>query len=536
MKFGILTLISMTLALCQIIPTAQSANIAFFFGMSSYSHRVPAWPLAETLADKGHKITFISPYPAKNPNPKIFDYVPKGLKAWLDNLGDVFHVIEERKKKEFLAGFLNLPSFGVAVCDEIYKDEEYVNWVKSSKFDIVVLDALANDCGYGMAYYWGAKVILFDTTAPFVHFPEAHGTPDETSWIPSMQLFYPLEMSFSQRITNALLPIFWYYNRKWTFFPQLEAITKERLGIHNLPKFEELERNVSLVFTNSHYGEEFTRSLPPNVIPIGGIAYSEQRKPLPTEMSAFFDKGDGFIYFSFGSFANFFQLDKSTQQVFIGAMQKLSHIQFLWKVDDTSLMKEFPNNNVFISKWMPQQDILAHPKIRAFITHSGLLGIQEAIYNSVPLISFPIFAEQDYNAERIHRREYGIRLEILNVTQAELEKAIESVLTDDKYRKNMEKISVMFRERPQKPLDTALWWTEFVIRHSQEDLAALRPLSVGQSWWKRRQLDVWATVFASVLVCLWMCVYVIYLLVKCAYRINASTSSSSKPNRRKKVQ
>lgn len=74
----------------------------------------------------------------------------------------------------------------------------------------------------------------------------------------------------------------------------------------------------------------------------------------------------------------------------------------------------------------------AHSKIRAFITHAGLIGIQEAIYNTVPLISFPIFADQDYNGERIHRKECGIRLEIITVTQPLLEEAILKILGDQK--------------------------------------------------------------------------------------------------------
>ncbi|KAJ6643617.1 UDP-glucuronosyltransferase 1A7 [Pseudolycoriella hygida] len=517
-------------------------------------YRLPAWPLAKALADKGHNVTFISPY----------------YEEGSDN-------------KEFLGNFLLLPivhTIGLTVCEKIYEDAEFVNFVKSSKFDIVILHALMNDCGYGVAYYWGAKVILFDTTAPFDHFPEAHGTPDETSWIPSTLYAYPLKMSFFQRIRNALLPIVLHYNRQTNFFPFLETITRNSLGIRDLPEFEELERNTSLVFTNSHYGEEFARSLPPNVIPIGGITYSEQRKPLPKEMSAFLDKGEGFIYLNFGLSANYIRSLKNVHKVFIEAMQTMAPVQFLWKIDDPSLMKEFPLNNVFISKWMPQQDILefarslppnvipiggityseqrnplpkeisafldkgegfiylnfglstnymrslknvhkvfieamqtmatvqflwkdddpslmkefplnnvfiskwmpqqdilAHPKIQAFITIGELMDIHEAIYNSVPLISFPLFAEQMYNAERIHRREYGIQLDKSMFSRTELVKAIIKVLSSDKYRKNMERVSVMFRDRPQKPLDTALWWTEFVIRHSPEDLATLRPLS-----------------------------------------------------------
>lgn len=131
------------------------------------------------------------------------------------------------------------------------------------------------------------------------------------------------------------------------------------------------------------------------------------------------------------------------------------------------------------------------------------------------VISFPIFSEQDYNAERIHRKEYGICFS---------------------------KVSSMFTDRPQKPLETALWWTEFVIRHSKEDLAALRPLNVGQLWWKRRQLDVWTTVtvIASSAAFLSLLCYVMYRLLKCTFNIGTSSTTKTKLSEsstsRKKVQ
>jgi UDP:flavonoid glycosyltransferase YjiC (YdhE family) len=349
-----------------------------------------------------------------------------------------------------------------------------------------------------------------------------------------MELFYPAEMTFPQRVKNALVPVVWYYYRQWFFYPRLEELTREKLRISDMPKFNEIERNNSLIFTNTQYGEEYARSLPPNVIAVGGIGYIDKRKALPKDLEEFLKKGDGFIYMSFGSQADFLQMEESQQQVFIGAMKALPKMQFVWKVDNLEFVKEFPAKNVYISKWMPQQDILAHPKIRAFITHSGLLGIQEAIYNSVPLISFPVFAEQDYNAERIHRKEYGIRFEVTTVTQSELVHAINKVLTDPKYRNNMKRISMLFKERPQKPLDTALWWTDFVLRHSHEDLTALRPLDVGQAWWKRRQLDVWVTIMLSTLALLVSLVYLIYKLLKCMCGAKTSKTANDK-NRKKKL-
>jgi glucuronosyltransferase len=74
--------------------------------------------------------------------------------------------------------------------------------------------------------------------------------------------------------------------------------------------------------------------------------------------------------------------------------------------------------------------IKAHPKIRAFVTHAGLLGIHEAICNSVPLIAFPQFADQDYNANKLEWRKVGIKLEITTITEQKFILAVKRVLED----------------------------------------------------------------------------------------------------------
>lgn len=60
--------------------------------------------------------------------------------------------------------------------------------------------------------------------------------------------------------------------------------------------------------------------------------------------------------------------------------------------------------------------------------------------------------------------------------------------------------SIRFKDRPQKPVDTAVWWVDYVMRH--EDTSFLRPLAISLTWYQRRQLDVWgflAVTFFAVL-------------------------------------
>lgn len=99
----------------------------------------------------------------------------------------------------------------------------------------------------------------------------------------------------------------------------------------------------------------------------------------------------------------------------------------------------------------------------------------------------------------------------------------------------MKKVSQLFTERPQKPLETALWWTEYVLRHDQDHLSALRPMSALQPWWKRRQLDVWAAIAGSTMVILGATIYLLAKIVT----LCSGTSSVVDPTKgqlRKKLQ
>lgn len=40
-----------------------------------------------------------------------------------------------------------------------------------------------------------------------------------------------------------------------------------------------------------------------------------------------------------------------------------------------------------------------------------------------------------------------------------------------------------------KPVDTALWWVEYVMRH--KDARHLQPIGLKRSWLERRMLDIW---------------------------------------------
>lgn len=79
----------------------------------------------------------------------------------------------------------------------------------------------------------------------------------------------------------------------------------------------------------------------------------------------------GTIVFSFGSVIRGDNLSLEKQKLFIRIFDEFDDYNFLWKFESNITVDELPKN-VLIRKWLPQSDILAHPKVKALITHGGL--------------------------------------------------------------------------------------------------------------------------------------------------------------------
>lgn len=90
---------------------------------------------------------------------------------------------------------------------------------------------------------------------------------------------------------------------------------------------------------------------------------------------------DGVVYFSFGSFLKSSKFPIEKRNAFINNFAKMKQ-KIIWKFEDETVTMP---KNVYISSWLPQSDILAHPNVKAFISHGGLLGSTEAIYHGVPI-------------------------------------------------------------------------------------------------------------------------------------------------------
>lgn len=116
----------------------------------------------------------------------------------------------------------------------------------------------------------------------------------------------------------------------------------------------------------------------------------------------------GFIYVSMGSSVKAANMPENLRTLLVNTFAKLPY-RVLWKYESSILQSDLPPN-VKISRWLPQQDVLGHKKLRAFITHGGLLSMYETVYHGAPAVVMPVFCDHDSNSEKAKADGYGENL------------------------------------------------------------------------------------------------------------------------------
>ncbi|KAL1516686.1 hypothetical protein ABEB36_000566 [Hypothenemus hampei] len=441
-----------------------SKNILVYTPLPFYSHQTAYNPLWKSLARLGHNLTILTLNPMKETHENIHQVNLEELyDFWKrNNAFEIFSSGEQTWKNIFTIYELSFQMVDL----ELGHPEVKALINGDRKFDLVITEFYLT-LGVGFAWRFNCSwigVVSMDLN----HDKHALlGNPMHPVLYPAFDLGMSSKepLTFKQRFISCIYYVFWNICSKYFNLKQ-DALLKKHFG-PNVPSLQKLEKTVSLVMTNSNPIFHKARPLGPKTINIGGGLQIAQSNTLPEEISRFLDKSvEGIIYFSLGSNIQSSKLSKQTICVLLETFAQLPY-KILWKFDLEENIMKMPSN-VFTRKWFPQQYIIGHPHVILFITQGGLQSLEEAVFNSVPVLVLPFFGDQFLNAQKVLEHGLGLVLDHKKLGIAEFKTAIEEIIENSRYKEAITNVSRWWLDRPLSALQEAAWWTEFVLRHHLE--------------------------------------------------------------------
>lgn len=381
---------------------------------------------------------------------------------------------------------------------QILEDKGLMQRLRDTDYDLVLTDP-------GIA---GGTVLAKYLQLPLVNnvrwtvLGEAHFSiaPSPLSYVPFTATELTDKMTFLQRVANCIGSVFRTYTMTTISKPAYKPILEKYFGPD--VDYTSFFTDADIWLMRNDFIFEYPRPTMPNVVYMSGFQ-CKPPKALPADLEEFVQSsGDhGIVLMSLGTLVS--KLPAHISEEIAAAFAQLPQ-KVIWRY-----LGERPanlGNNTLLVKWFPQNDLLGHPKTRVFVTHGGTNGIQEAIYHGVPIIGMPIFFDQPENLSRLKAKGGAVMVDIAEVDRQVMGDALKSVLTEASYTDNMKRLSRLHRDQPLSPLDQAVFWIEFVIRH--KGAPHLKSHSHTLSWAVYHSLDVIAALLFICVLFTWTCVYV----------------------------
>uniref|UniRef100_A0A0K0FVB0 glucuronosyltransferase n=1 Tax=Strongyloides venezuelensis TaxID=75913 RepID=A0A0K0FVB0_STRVS len=207
-----------------------------------------------------------------------------------------------------------------------------------------------------------------------------------------------------------------------------------------------------------------------------GAGFYDESKIL-TNVSFFFINTNPFLdistpkspkMFEVGSIVKSTHMDQEMKDEIVKTVKSLLDNTFIRKYETPEDGLGEGIENLILSKWIPQNDLLNDEKLSLFITHDGMGSTTEVAFSNVPALAVPIFGDQMRNARLLERLDIGLAVEkdTLRDSKKFREKILE-VLNNDKYKINSIKTAEMLRNRPISSEELLVKHVEFACRFGQ---------------------------------------------------------------------
>ncbi|XP_075960947.1 UDP-glucuronosyltransferase 2A2-like isoform X1 [Anarhichas minor] len=485
--------------------SANGGNILVWY--TEGSHWINMKPLLETLIDRGHQVTVLVPSTSMFMNtsePSRFGYEPFNVSVSMETIEEFFeeylhfsmYEMDHMSYIQIYIKYMDLMKadmqYSLKFLDGVLKSESIMKKLKEGQYDLLLADPM----------FYGSDLVAEILGIPLVfslRFSLANNWERHCGQLPAPPSFVPGAMS---KLTDKMD----FPERVWNFlFYTLQDIVLDYVSWKELDKYYsevkgtptsacELMGRADIWLIRTYWDFDFPHPFLPNFKFVGGI-HCRPAKPLPEDMEEFVQSsGDaGIVVFTLGSFIKNITTEKAN--MIASALAQVPQ-KVLWRYSGEKPATLGANTRLF--DWIPQNDLLGHPKTRAFITHGGTNGIYEAIYHGVPMVGIPMFADQPDNMVHVEAKGAAVTVDLNFMKTEDLRDAVNTVINEKSYKENALWLSSIHHDRPMSPRDEAVFWIEFTMRNKGAE--HLRVQAHELTWYQYHSLDVLAFLLAIVLI------------------------------------
>uniref|UniRef100_A0A0K0FG91 glucuronosyltransferase n=1 Tax=Strongyloides venezuelensis TaxID=75913 RepID=A0A0K0FG91_STRVS len=361
----------------------------------------------------------------------------------------------------------------------VFNDEELAQKLRKEEFDLGITETI-NIYVLGMFKVWGIKSYIAGYSMSLGNdLYKYFGLPFPSSFMPTLMSSSTDEMTYSERFENWFVhnfgeTVMYFLKDKMTL--QSEFDRKYGVGFYDS---DNIIGDSSFLLLNSNPFLDIPGPKTPKMVEVSGIGIKDP-KPLDEYWDKILSLRNKTVLVSFGSFAKAVYMPDDMKNGLLETMRKLKDITFIWKYEKPEDGTGKDIENLVISKWLPQSDLLNDDRLSLFVTHGGMGSTTELSFRGVPAIAIPIIGDQMRNSKLIERQKCGIIMNKFELADSNiLIKNIKTILDDDTYRNNAKILSRRLNNRPIGSKRLLIEHVEFAAEFGRLDMLDLTSRNMG---------------------------------------------------------
>ncbi|XP_060236844.1 UDP-glucuronosyltransferase 2B31-like isoform X2 [Meriones unguiculatus] len=383
-----------------------------------FSHWLNLKTILDELVKKGHEVTVLIPsvslsYKAENTSAIEFETFPPSYpmadleKLFLESINKCLYELPKQSFWGYFSMLLEImlaeSEYSESLCKDVVFNKELMTKLQKSSFDVVLADPFIH-CGDLLAEILKTPLVYSLRFFPGSTYEKySGGLPLPPSYVPVALSELTDRMTFMERVKNIIYVLyfdFWFqtfHKKRW------DQLYSEVLG--RPTTLTETMGKADIWLIRTYWDLEFPHPVLPNFDFVGGL-HCRPAKPLPKEIEEFVESSGehGVVVFSLGSMVA--NLTEERANVMAAGLAQIPQ-KVLWRFEGKK--PDTLGSNTRLYKWIPQNDLLGHPKTKAFVTLGGTNGIYESIYRGIPIVSVPLFEDQPDNINHMVTKGAAVR-------------------------------------------------------------------------------------------------------------------------------